>query len=444
MYSENIRDILIIDQSIRQRVNRLIGGGVSGCYQCAMCSAVCDLSGSNMAFPRKQMQYAQLGLLDRMKADPAIWMCHQCNDCSVHCPRDARPGDVMAGMRALLISENSVFRTPGRMYENIGRWWPVAVLTPVMLWFGFYLLVSGVSGFVYSGTPFRFETLVPHWMIYLVNIPVLAGSLVALGISGSHAWSHWHVPESELNMKLNAFIKSVTDILLHRKMTVCSAARQRSAGHMMVMWGVVGAAVTTFMIALLLVFSSQTLPLPAVHPLKLLGNAAGILVVAGGGFILLRRWRDARKMGRITAFDAYFILLILGVVATGFGAQFFRMFNQQHAALGVYLVHLGLVLSLFASLPFSKFSHMWYRLLAVTRLHLLSAEKTGSNPGAGRRKRLGITEKSGMSLKGYGQWKPGKQPTLPGIAAASISMQQMLLNQRGKPSSEWRSGQIVP
>lgn len=375
MNSENSRKKLKIDRTVRQRVNRLSGGGAAGCFQCAMCSAVCDLSEGNTAFPRIQMQYAKLGLLDRIKADPAIWICHQCNDCSVHCPRDARPGDVMAGMRALLISENSVFRTAGRLYENIDRWWPVAVAVPVVFWFAFYLVLSGFSGFLASDTPVRFEALVPHWMIYLVNIPVLAGALIALGTSGSRAWSHWNVPESTLSMKLNAFIRSVTDILLHRKMTVCSAARQRSAGHMMVMWGFVGAAVTTLMIALLLVFSSQTLPLPAVHPLKIIGNAAGILVVAGGGFILLHRWRDARKMGRITAFDAYFILLILGVVATGFGAQFFRMYNQQSPALGVYLVHLGLVLSLFASLPFSKFSHMWYRLLAVTRLHLLSAEK---------------------------------------------------------------------
>ncbi|MBN2528081.1 MAG: quinone-interacting membrane-bound oxidoreductase complex subunit QmoC [Deltaproteobacteria bacterium] len=375
MNSENIHNALIIDRTVRQRLKRLSGANASKCYQCATCSSVCDLSFGDNAFPRKQLQWAQLGLIDKIKSDYAIWLCHQCNDCSVHCPKDVRPGDIMAAMRALFISENSVIRTVGRMYERIGVFWPLTVFVPIVAWFSFFLATKGRTEFISSAVDFKFETLVPHWMIYSVNIPIFAGALIALGISGIRAWDAWGAPKATLSMKLTAFYMAILDIVLHRKMTDCTTAKQRSTGHFMIMWGFAGALVTTTVIAMLLFFSSFKLPLPFFHPLKIFGNIAGALILLGGIYVLQRRWSDSKKMGHSSAFDNYFVLLIFAVTTTGFGAQFARMANLQALALFVYLTHLGLVFSLFASLPFSKFSHMWYRLLAVTRLHLNSQEK---------------------------------------------------------------------
>ena len=84
------------------------GKTATRCYQCATCSSVCELAPADAPFPRSQMLAAQWGLEDRVLGDPAIWLCHQCNDCTTRCPREARPGDVMQALRSLAIEKVAV------------------------------------------------------------------------------------------------------------------------------------------------------------------------------------------------------------------------------------------------------------------------------------------------------------------------------------------------
>src|SRR5512142_3588982 len=89
----------------RAELLRRGGGDAARCMQCATCSSVCDLAPSDTAFPRRQMLWAQWGLADRLAGDPSIWLCHQCNDCTARCPRDARPGDTLQAIRSILIED---------------------------------------------------------------------------------------------------------------------------------------------------------------------------------------------------------------------------------------------------------------------------------------------------------------------------------------------------
>ena len=133
-----------ISQPDTSFINEIMSSGgdtVKKCYQCATCSVVCSLSPSDRPFPRSEMLMAQWGQKERLLAEESIWLCHQCNDCSTYCPRGAKPGDVLARLRALSIRHYSAPRFMARIVQD-PRWLPLAIAIPVL----FVLLMLAVDG----------------------------------------------------------------------------------------------------------------------------------------------------------------------------------------------------------------------------------------------------------------------------------------------------------
>ncbi len=98
----------------------------------------------------------------------------------------------------------------------------------------------------------------------------------------------------------------------------------------------------------------------------LLGTlGGGALVVGAAGLLRMRRARDP-KLSHATQdkLDGAFITLLLLTGGTGLVLLALR----GHAAMGVLLiVHLGLVLALFVTLPYGKSVHGLYRLAALVK-----------------------------------------------------------------------------
>jgi quinone-modifying oxidoreductase subunit QmoC len=361
------------------------GGDLANrCYQCATCTSVCELSPDDAPFPRRQVLWAQWGLADRLISDPGPWLCHQCNDCSVRCPREVNPGDMMGAVRSMTVEKLSVPQVLGRLTGNIRTSWPALIFVPIIFW---VVLLGVTTGF---HTPeemlpfsmdgrFHYEELVPHSLIYIVYTSVTLWVVGAMWFSGRKFWQLMGSRQERSGSFLGALTGTVVDIATHKKFSSCDhGVPKRRWGHFLVMWGFVGAAVTSGILVVYLYkdtpfFSwipvgDASYPLPLDHWVKWLGNISAVALVIGGILLFVNRLNTTDKLvGRTTPFDRFFLMTVLGVIGTGVLTEGFRFVAVPvEVAYATYILHLGAVLTLFITVPYSKFAHILYRTLAMT------------------------------------------------------------------------------
>jgi quinone-modifying oxidoreductase subunit QmoC len=366
------------------------GENAAKCYQCATCSSVCELAPSDAPFPRRQILLAQWGMFDQLMGDPGVWLCHQCNDCSVRCPRDVGPGDVMASLRAMVVEKLAVPSGIGSMVGNVKKSWPLLVFGPILFWvvllgvvtqFGEVEVHHNLQPSATMGQ-FFYDAYVPHYLIYAVYFTAVGLVCLALFASGMKFWKMLGNGQPRSGSFIAAIIGVFLDIALHNKFGSCErGVPKRRWGHFMVMWGFVGAAVASgFAVVFLYAdtppfswffalpfFEDIGYPVPITHWNKWLANISAILLVVGGIMLFVNRLKKGDNLvGRTTAFDRFFLWVVLAVIATGVLTEVFRfMAISPMVGFAVYIIHLGVVLCLFLTLPYSKFAHILYRTLAM-------------------------------------------------------------------------------
>ncbi len=345
-----------------EELRRRGGATAARCYQCATCSSVCGLAPEDAPFPRPQMLWAQWGLVDRLAAHPAVWLCHQCNDCTRRCPRDARPGDVLQIVRALAIEGLAFPGVLGRLVGRAATAWPLLIGVPILFWVA---LLAGAGLLSVPKGPLVYGDFVPHWLIYAVFFPVAGWVGYASWVSGRRFWTLLGDGSPRSGSFLKHLMPVLAEIATHKRFASCEAARPRRFGHLFLLWGFIGAAITSGLLVVALYGFHTELPLPMEHPFKILGNVSGVLLVVGGVLLVRNRLIDGERAGTSTAFDTFFLTVVLAVIATGVLSEVGRFAFPAELACALYVVHLGVVLSLFLTFPYSKFAHLLYRTLAL-------------------------------------------------------------------------------
>jgi quinone-modifying oxidoreductase subunit QmoC len=350
---------------LREELESSGAGNVSRCYQCATCTSVCELSTPQNAFPRKQMLLAQWGLVDRLATDPAVWLCHQCADCSERCPRDAKPGDVLQGMRAAVINSLAFPRFLGTLVAKSRVTWPLLVMVPWLFWI---LLLVGMGNYPVNGHELvedAYEAVVPHWLIYAVYFPIAGWVTLAAWISGARLWKLMGRGANRRGSFISGLISVMTDVATHNSFGECEAKPSRRTGHLLLFWGFVGAAVTSGLLIVAIYIQKLDMPLSLMHPYKILGNVSAVLLVVGGILLLVNRYGSGRALVSSNSFDTFFLVLVAAVIGTGVVTEAVRLAAMPLAAFASYTLHLGVVMTLFLTFPYSKFAPMLYRTLAL-------------------------------------------------------------------------------
>jgi quinone-modifying oxidoreductase subunit QmoC len=358
------------------------GGDLKRCFQCATCSVTCELGQNGRAFPRRAMHWAQWGLKDRLLADPGVWLCHQCNDCSARCPRGARPGDVLAAVRQHAIRHYAVPRFLAS-WANRAATLPLVLLLPVVLLAGALVVRGPLDRALRFGEEHGFYAeFFPHWLLIGLYglFTGLAGVAAVVGIvrlwramRAADDADGGYVPTRGM---LASLWRAVRAIATHERFGKCTAQAPRRTAHFMAFYGFLALYMVTVWAVLDLyvnpyVFGIASLyPFGLLHPMKVLANVGGVLLVVGCVKAVADRRRDAPGTAASGAFDWIFLWLLLAVGVTGFATEVFRFTVDPASALaavahGVYFVHLVVVFQLLVYLPYSKFAHLLYRTVAM-------------------------------------------------------------------------------
>lgn len=360
------------DRKFIKRLESAGAGDLSKCYQCATCSAVCKLTPEERPFPRKEMILAQWGQSDKLVADPDVWLCHQCNDCSVRCPRGARPGDVMAAIRNYSFEH---FAFPGFMGRLLAKpsGLPILFLIPILILacLADWSQITEFQGHV-------------HFYDFLQNgileMLFMGGNALIFLFAAVGLWRFYKGMAETWDVKptmgfIPAAIQTAFEILGHRRFGKCDASRFRQLAHMLVFFGFLGAMATAGLALMRMLYLHHIDPqhlslasIPAMmlyHPFKLLGNFSGIAMIVGIIMILARRSSDPEGAGQTIFQQKLFLYSIFIIAFTGMAIQFLRMGDLPMLAYGVYFIHLIFVFFLLWYAPYSQFGHMFYRTLAM-------------------------------------------------------------------------------
>jgi quinone-modifying oxidoreductase subunit QmoC len=374
------------DMDFVRYVREAGGETVNKCYQCATCCTVCNLSTADRPFPRKEMLMAQWGQEGKLMQNPDIWACYQCNDCSVHCPRDARPGDVLAALRSAVYKS---FAFPSFM----GR----ALATPKALPFLFGIPVIILLACIFAFAPTTetgefvfmtadvadFNLFLPHNSVDALFVigNILIFIFAAVGFV--RFWRQLNVAGAEKKTGFwPATVAVVKEIFSHSRFNECDTNKPRMVGHMLLFYGFVGALITTGCIFIfvfaphylhLLGLESLTpwfdVPINLPHPVKFLGAFSGMALMIGGLLLILRRVNGREEVGANGYADQLFLYLIFGVGITGMFSWIFRVTGPPMLAYVIYFIHIVGVFVLLWYMPYSKFAHMIYRTLGLIYSH---------------------------------------------------------------------------
>ena len=355
---------------------------LTSCYQCGTCSAICPIGTDTDPFPRKEMIWVQWGLKDRLLADPAVWLCHQCNLCNTYCPRDAKPADVMSALREYSITHYAVPKFMGKAVSQ-PKYLPLLLAVPALI---FLAILAGLGNLTSLPTgQIVFSKFMPIIYIEAIFAPAAGAALVALILGGLRYWKGMKefFPASQDSGGAKGFISTLTDILRHRKFKQCegdqvgtreSYRSHLHKGHLAVFYGFLGLVVTTTAVGVGIYAFGYLTPWPLWHPVKLLGNGSGAAVLSACGVFFYRRLKDKQKGGKNTYPDLLFLGALALTTLTGFLSEFMRLADIPFLAYGIYFVHLVFIFFLLVYVPYSKFAHLLYRSVAM----LYSARSSSS------------------------------------------------------------------
>ena len=339
------------------------------CYNCGTCTAVCSLADQGSSFPRRVMHLIQVGADERLKHSVEPWLCYYCGDCSTQCPRGANPGEAMMATRRYLTSRYDWTGLSRRIY--LSKAWDVTAVLAVAL--------SVVALFAFLHGPMVLDhvalnTFAPVRWVEAGDL-VMAAVLSFFLLTNAARMAAWVLrDEGAPAIPPSAFLRAVPEFVVN----FATQKRWRRCGtdqgapketgrwltHLILVSGYL--TMLTLIVVFLRWFQTDDVH-PFYHPQRLLGYYATAALFYGTVTFMVGRWRKRDEIHKFSeATDWMFLILLLLTTLTGLLVNVFRLADWPLATYLTYVIHLAVAVPmLVVEVPFGKWSHLFYRPLAL-------------------------------------------------------------------------------
>ena len=374
----------VVNPNLITDLQRFGGTDINACFSCGNCTAICPLTDNDAMFPRRLIRLAQVGLGDELVGSKELWTCYGCGMCTDRCPQEADPAEFMGTARQYAIAhyDRSGIARLMNTRPVLGALFATAM---GLLFAVFFTTISRHQ----NPDVLRLFEFIPYEVVHTTGIVVMA--LVAVfsllgigflardiarrdGITREHLFGSAEVRRR--TAKALWYALGIESLGQKRYREDCQddqpvepLYRRRWLIHSLTLWGFLGLlAATTLDYGLdILGIKATGTPVPIWYPVRLLGTVAGLALMYGvTWFMIRRRERAGQPGGRSRPTDWLFLWLLWLSGLTGFLIEAALYVEPvQTWAYWVFLAHVAVAMELCLFLPFTKFAHAMYRPVAL-------------------------------------------------------------------------------
>lgn len=347
-----------IDPKLYQEVAKFGATDMEVCMQCGACSASCPLSSGTNPFPRKIYRYLQLGLKDKLLRSSEPWLCYYCGECNKDCPRGAEPAETMMAVRRWLTTQYDWTGLARRFYLSDA--WELGAL-------GFVALFVILLFVLFHGPIITDRVAVNSFAPVLwIEIGDLIMAVILSTFLLSNAFRMYRFIMSGVKVPFWLYITEAKAFVLHfttqKRWRECGEDRSRWMKHFLLVTGYLT------MMALIIVFIRWfQVDDSSWHFTSIFGYyATGVLL-----FITVEMFRSRlKKEETIHRYshlsDWLFLILLFFTSLTGIMMHIVRLSGWPMGTYVMYVIHLAVAVPMLViEVPFGKWSHLFYRPLAV-------------------------------------------------------------------------------
>ena len=361
----------------------------NACYNCGTCTAVCALSDENDSFPREMVRLCALGMQGDLQISLKPWLCYYCGDCTKYCPQDAKPGELMMSLRRWLTSHYDWTRLSSIFYKSLlGEILGLLVVGILMLitWTYFFGLPT-------ETTATKLSEIVDPEKIHIIDmgVAIILSTLLISFVFNMYYKIIIKDKSVKVPFKLyfTQFGKLVFNFATQWRFSKCetkpesfmSRLKQGKFNYWLIHLLVMTSYVALFLMVMVFIGWFQTDSDSYSWFRLLMAYYTTFGIVAGTSYFIIRRFRKNDEKSKIShASDWTFLILLFLVAATGF---IMHIANYTGAPLIVifylYLIHMVITIPmLIIEVPFSKWTHLAYRPVAIYLNEIKLAAKAAS------------------------------------------------------------------